>query len=111
MAEKKEDRCAPKVQRKKVQKKKASRSLRTAGLLLCFTATEAALPEGVRDRSSVCALAETRNWLAAYRAAAEPGRRNGRRARSSTAFTPRRAISTTGFWLSATRWTPASQTF
>jgi hypothetical protein len=46
-----------------------------------------------------------------YCAAAEPGRRNGRRARSSTADTLRFAIQTTGWSLSATRSTATAQPF
>src|ERR1700756_1619250 len=42
---------------------------------------------------------------------AEPGRRSGRRAKSSTAFTPRRASCTTTLSLSATRCTATSQPF
>jgi hypothetical protein len=49
-----------------LEKKKASRSLRAAGLFSSFTFHRAYdHPEGGRMGSSVCALAKTRNSLAA----------------------------------------------
>src|SRR6266567_3987234 len=66
-------------------------------------------PEGGRATDSACALARARRSLKSYRAGAEPGRRNGRRAISSMASTCCRVATMIGCLLSATRSTANAQ--
>jgi len=59
---------------------------------------------------SVCSSKQQKKQTL-YEAGCEPGRRIGRRAKSSTEATPRLIARIAGFWLAAKRATPASQVF